>query len=268
MSPRHLRPLSSDLVTGVRLSVGTLTVVPVGALMHPSRRAATVAMTVAPLAAVPLGGLVLVVAGCGVVVGLPAPVVAVLVVTSIALGTRAMHLDGLADTVDGLGAGWDRERALAVMKQGDVGPMGAAALVLLLLLQTAALTFVLARPFGYVLAAVALAVSRGACALACLRDIPSARSTGLGAAVAGSVPPPAAFVVGIGSAIALAVGATAAGLPWWLGVAAVVVAAATVGLVVRTAVRVFGGVTGDVMGAAIEIAWTTMLVVLCAGTAS
>ena len=48
-------------------------------------------------------------------------------VAVLAFGTRAMHLDGLADTVDGLGSGWDRERALAIMARGDVGPMGVVA---------------------------------------------------------------------------------------------------------------------------------------------
>lgn len=258
---------ASEVLTGFRLGVGTLTVVPVGAITDPTRRAAAVAMSVAPLAAVPLGMLVAVVALAGAGIGLPDAVIAVLVLTAVALGTRAMHLDGLADTLDGLGVGWDPERALAVMKQGDVGPMGAAALVLLLLLQTAALTVVLGRPHGYLLAAVSVTISRGACALTCLRGIPPARSTGLGATVAGSVPTQVAVLVGAGSAIALAAATAEAGLPWGLGAVAVVVAAAAVGLVVRTTVRVFGGVTGDVMGAAIEVAWTALLVTLCAGTA-
>ena len=57
------------------------------------------------------------------------------VVAVLAVGTRALHLDGLADTVDGFGSGWDRERALAVMRRGDIGPMGVTALVLVLGLQ-------------------------------------------------------------------------------------------------------------------------------------
>ena len=60
-----------------------------------------------------------------------------LVVGVLALGTRALHLDGLADTVDGLGSGWDRERSLEIMRRGDVGPMGVVALVIVLGLQAA-----------------------------------------------------------------------------------------------------------------------------------
>ena len=43
----------------------------------------------------------------------------------------------LADTVDGLGSGWDRNRALKVMQLGDTGPMGAVALVIMIGLQAA-----------------------------------------------------------------------------------------------------------------------------------
>ena len=48
--------------------------------------------------------------------------------------TGALHLDGLADLADGLTSGHDRERSLAVMRRGDTGPAGAAAIVLALLL--------------------------------------------------------------------------------------------------------------------------------------
>ena len=92
-------------------------------------------MVLAPLAVAAAGG------GRGAgglgasAVDLPALVVGLLVVGTLALGTRAMHLDGLADTVDGLGSGWDRQRALEVMRRGDIGPMGVVALVIMLGLQ-------------------------------------------------------------------------------------------------------------------------------------
>ena len=69
--------------------------------------------------------------------GLPELVVGLLVVGTLALGSRGMHLDGLADTVDGLGSGWDRNRALKIMRRGNTGPMGAAALVIMIGLQAA-----------------------------------------------------------------------------------------------------------------------------------
>ena len=71
--------------------------------------------------------------------GLPELVVGLLVVGTLALGSRGMHLDGLADTVDGLGSGWDRDRALKIMRRGNTGPMGAAALVIMIGLQAASI---------------------------------------------------------------------------------------------------------------------------------
>ena len=67
--------------------------------------------------------------------GLPPLAVGLLVVGCLALGSRALHLDGLADTVDGFGAGWTAERSLMVMRRGDVGPMGVVALIVVLGLQ-------------------------------------------------------------------------------------------------------------------------------------
>ena len=61
--------------------------------------------------------------------GLPPLAVGLLVVGGLALGSRALHLDGLADTVDGFGSGWTGT-LLMVMRRGDVGPMGVVALIM------------------------------------------------------------------------------------------------------------------------------------------
>ncbi len=53
-------------------------------------------------------------------------------VTLLALLTRGLHLDGLGDTFDGLGAGGDRERMLRVMDDSHTGVFGVIAIVLLL----------------------------------------------------------------------------------------------------------------------------------------
>ena len=47
--------------------------------------------------------------------------------------TGAFHEDGLADSADGLGGGWDKERILTIMQDSRLGTYGAIALVLVLL---------------------------------------------------------------------------------------------------------------------------------------
>jgi len=45
----------------------------------------------------------------------------VLIIASLTVVTGAVHLDGLADTADALGAGRDRERALDILRDNRVG---------------------------------------------------------------------------------------------------------------------------------------------------
>lgn len=252
-------------VDGLRLAVGTLTMVPVGELDPPTRRSAAWGMSLAPVAALPLG--VAAAATCLVaqLTALPPLVGAALVLVVLALGSRAMHLDGLADTVDGVGAGWSRERALDVMRRGDVGPMGATALVLVLVAQAAAAATVLGRPWGWLLVGVAVVVSRAACALTCTTGIRAARPDGLGAVVAEAVPRAVTGLVLLTAAALLTLTVGLTGAQPLLGVGAVLAMSVVVLALVRTATRVFGGVSGDVMGAAIELSLATLLVVLSSG---
>ncbi|MGW9478873.1 adenosylcobinamide-GDP ribazoletransferase [Saccharomonospora azurea] len=246
---------------GLRMSVGTLTVLPVAAPSVVDRRVAAVAMTVAPVAVLPLAALACVVVVGGPWLGLPGPVTAVAALAAVALGNRGLHLDGLADVADGLAASYDRDRALAVMRRGDVGPSGVATLVLLLLAQVAALAGAVAAGVGASAAATAVLAGRVALPLFCVRGVPSARPDGLGAAVAGTVPP---WVVASLASVALLASAAVPGYAWWHGVLAVALGwAGALALLART-VRRFGGITGDVLGAGTEVATTVTLVVLSA----
>jgi adenosylcobinamide-GDP ribazoletransferase len=242
---------------GLRLATGTLTVIPSGPIPEIDQPLAARAMIVAPLAVLPLAVSAALVAWLAGAAGMPELIVGLLVVGTLALGSRGMHLDGLADTVDALGSYRRGTDALAVMKAPDIGPFGVAAVVLTLLIQVAALTAL--PPFAVV---VAWAAGRMAVPVACRRGVPAARSEGLGALVAGTVPVP----VLTGAVVAVAaVGTLATPGRIWQGPAAVLAAVLIAMLVVRHCVRRFGGVTGDVIGAAVEVATTTALVVLTLG---
>ena len=240
-----------------RLAVGTLTVLPVPAPRDVDPRVAGLAMLLAPVAALPLAVAVGLVVAAGDVVLDPPLVTAVLAVAVLALGSGGLHLDGLADTADGLAVPGDVARRLEVMRSGDVGPVGAATLVLVLVLQAAAVAGVVDR-LGAVEAAVtvglAVVVSRGCLAPACARGVPAARGEGLGSTVAGSVPVPAAGLV------LVALAAVALLLDGWHGLGGVGAAVAAAALVLLLARRRLGGVTGDVLGAVVEVALAAYLV--------
>jgi adenosylcobinamide-GDP ribazoletransferase len=238
-----------------RMAVGTLTTVPVPAPRVIDRPVAGRAMLLAPLAAIPLAVAAGAIVWAGSAVGLPALATAALVLGAVALGSRGLHLDGLADTADGLGASYDRAKALDVMRRGDSGPTGVATLVLVLLVQAGALTGV---PNG-IAAAAAILVGRCTLSMACARGVPPARPEGLGATVAGSVPRTAAIAVGLAAA---GLATLLPGLPWWRGPLAVALAYATAALLLRRCTRRLGGVTGDTLGAGVEVAVAAALLAL------
>jgi adenosylcobinamide-GDP ribazoletransferase len=64
---------------------------------------------------------------------LPLVIVALVVVIYLVAITGCLHEDGLADSVDGFGGGWERDRVLAIMRDSSIGTYGAAALALSLL---------------------------------------------------------------------------------------------------------------------------------------
>ena len=250
---------------GLRLAVGTLTMIPVGSLPPTTRRIGAWAMALAPIAALPLGLLVAAVGRLGQAAAMPTSTTATLSVGALALATRAMHLDGLADTADGIGAGWDRERALRVLRTGDVGPMGVMALVVVVLLQIASATALLSLAHGWLLVGAAVVASRVAATLGCLRGLPTASGSSLGAVVAGTVPGVVGGLAVVVMGAALTGATVVAGLQWWQGVAAMAALLVAVAWLLRSAVRVFGGVNGDVLGASIEVGAAALLVALTIG---
>lgn len=254
----------SALSDGWRMAVGTLTAVPIAPPRTVGPAAARTAMLAGPVAVVPIA-VVAGVLGWAAALVLPAAVTAVVILGCFALGSRALHLDGLADTADGLTASYDRDRALEIMRRGNTGPAGAATLVLVLLLQAAALTAVVARPWGVAAAVALLCLARSSLLITCSAGIPAARPGGLGAVVAGVVPRSWAVVAGSCAAAVAAVALRLSGRPWWQGVLAVAVAAAAVIALTLRCRRRFGGITGDVLGAGIEIAAAALLVAAAAG---
>lgn len=258
---RRLR--DSALVCGLRLALTMFTVAPVK-VRRVDRQVGGVAMALAPAVGAILGA-VLGCVGVGARLAAGGPLLAgALVVTLDALLTRGLHLDGIADTADALGSYRDRQTSLDIMKRSDIGPFGVAAITLTLLLQTAALTEILPRSAlaAVVSVTIAAATGRVAVTLACRKGVPAARETGLGAMFAGTVAPVTAATAAIGVGL-LAISAVPT-RPWQ-GPVVVAAALGCAFLLTRHAVRRLGGITGDVLGAGVQVATTLTLVGLALG---
>ncbi len=185
---------------------------------------------------------------------------AVLAVAVLAILTRGMHLDGLADTADGLGPVRGGERALQVMRQGDIGPFGVVTLVLTLLLQVACLAALLETRDGWVALWLAVVVARLAMARTGLPGVPTAAGSSLGALVAGTVSAP--WLAGWTVLVLVLAAATTGDVEPAVRLAVSALAGLLAAeLLLRRARDRLGGVTGDVIGGMGETATTATLLV-------
>ncbi|HEY0450074.1 adenosylcobinamide-GDP ribazoletransferase [Actinophytocola sp.] len=244
------------MATGLRLALSWLTVLPAGHV-HVDRATGGRAIALAPVVGLLLGLPAAALVSLLTMAGMPGLLAGLGTVGLLALVTRGMHLDGLADAADGLGCYGPPERALAVMRDGGVGPFGVVTLVVTLGAQASAFGALAGdRWWAVVLAVVAGRVAFAAC---CLRGIPAARPDGLGALVAGTqhVSVPAGWVAGL-----LVASVFVDRDHSWLGPVAVLVAAVAVAGFLAHVRRRLGGITGDVLGATCEMA-TTIVAAIC-----
>jgi adenosylcobinamide-GDP ribazoletransferase len=184
----------------------------------------------------------------------PALLGALLTVTVWKLLTGGLHLDGLADCLDGLVAG-DAEHRLRVMRDSRIGAFGAVGLILFLLLEIAALAE-LAGGVRWRVLLVAPAIGRAMPALLslCCPAVPGGRGAAFSAGVQRSTVLVALAVTGVIAVAALGSG----GL-----IALVVASLVSVGLG-RFFTSRLGGITGDVLGAAVEVAELAALLTVSA----
>jgi adenosylcobinamide-GDP ribazoletransferase len=167
--------------------------------------------------------------------------------------TGAIHLDGLADTADGLLTYGDVERRLAVMREPALGAYGVTAIVAVLVLEVAALASI---PTGRALAAlvVAGAISRLA-TLPVIAFVPYVRSAGKG--LAAWDPRRRALDLGVGVATVAVVSL----LDWKRALVAIPIAALIAAVFAIVSRRRLGGATGDVCGAVAELSQVAVLIV-------
>jgi adenosylcobinamide-GDP ribazoletransferase len=195
--------------------------------------------------------------------------VPVLSLATIAVLTGAMHLDGLADLFDVFGSRRSGEQALAVMRDSRIGAFGAIALVLFLVGDIASLSLAIIRHHGTVALLTSQLAGRLAIVVACRQGSKPARADGLGVQVIGSVSR-------IRMWITVACVFVAAGIAGKLdydggrfresahAIFAMLCAVAIAEILRRVAARRLGGITGDVLGALVEVAVFVDLAIMSA----
>lgn len=239
---------------GLISALRTLTILPV-----PGRDAPRLAdaLPYFPVAGALLGGLVAL-AGQGLLAAVPgwaAGAAAVMLLAEMLL-TGVIHTDGLGDAADSLGAGRDRERALAIMKDSRQGSFGVVAIVLALLLKWTAYARLLETVGWWGPVVAAFAVSRAATAQLAASQPYARAEGGTGRAFVGEgriLPAVAGWLVAAGIAVFTAK---------WAGLAALGLGAVLAWAFGRCCRARYGGVTGDLLGAHVEISLVFVLLLL------
>ena len=243
-SERRARRRGAPIIASLTLAVRFLTIAPVPGRDSTDPSALGRAAWWFPVVGLGLG---LVLAGAARLVDAVAPPLlgAALLVAAWKIATGGIHLDGLADCLDGL-AGPDAGRRRAIMRDSRIGVFGAAGVALLLILFVTALSEV-ATPDRSRLLLLAPVVGRVSPLMAGAWLRSATPGQGLGGAFAASLSP---WAGPLGGAAGLALAA------WLLGPSGTAVAAAGLGLSVlwaAFAARRFDGITGDVLGAVVEL---------------
>lgn len=243
-----------ELLTDMRIAVTFLTRLPIRPLeiVHPEQllRAQRVLPLVGALIGCAIG---LIYAGL-TAIGAPALASAAIALGIGALITGALHEDGLADMADGFGGGRDKESKLEIMRDSRLGTYGALITIVSFTVKASALSTL----SGFVAVtglAACHALARGGLSALAL-SLPFARKDGL-AATAGRP----SFATAFTSALLALVIALVA-LPWRVALVASVGAMLSVAAVRSLARRQIGGQTGDVLGAAEQIAEAVILLSL------
>jgi adenosylcobinamide-GDP ribazoletransferase len=192
--------------------------------------------------------------------GVPPLAAAALALGAGAWLTGALHEDGLADVGDGFGGGRDRAAKLAIMRDSRLGTYGTLVLLIAFTAKTAALA---SLPATLVIPGLMVAHALGRAAIPVLAaNMPFARADGLGSSAGRPDAAGAGLAVGMAALIALLL------LPTSLALLAMVLTAAGAAAIAALAYRQIGGVTGDVFGAAEQVAETAILLMLAAKLSS
>ena len=184
------------------------------------------------------------------------PVAAALGLTAMILLTGGLHLDGFADTLDGLGAWKGREETLSIMRDSRIGVMAAAGLFLLLSLKWALIQSIPTdRLLPGLMAACSLSRLSMALSAQIFPYVPG--KTGLGRL---ATEERSAWAIAFAGILGVAIGILCLGFS--KGTVSVAAAAGVTGMLNRLFLARMGGITGDTLGAVNEMVEVSLLLVV------
>lgn len=230
-----------------------LTKVPITLPYIPTPKQNAYSVLYYPLIGLMIGGLLWAVA-----VYLPAvPIVKGAIITALWVWiTGGLHLDGLSDTVDGFVGGYgDEERTLDIMKDPHIGAMGVMAIVVAILLKFALVVGV-SQANGNLLGLIFVPILGRLSLLYLLLTTPYIRQNGLGSALSAYLPKQLTVVVFLLSLLNVFI------LPIQLAIGLIIVFFLMVFYLQYWFKKRIGGITGDTLGAGLEIVEVTMLMLI------
>jgi adenosylcobinamide-GDP ribazoletransferase len=242
-------------VEDIWVALGLLTRLPLPERDWDDARPAAMAAWAYPLVGLVVGLLACALGAVLLGIGLPAGMVAAVILLGLTMLTGAMHEDGLADAADGLWGGTSAERRLEIMKDSHIGAYGVIALIAGFALRWSALSALLATGWLWTPVLVAAITSRTAMAYV-MDALPNARSSGLSSLT--GRPGKTAIRIAAGISVAVAIlGLGFSGL-WVLLIA--VLALFTCATIARHKI---GGQTGDILGATQQVTEIAVLGAIC-----
>lgn len=186
---------------------------------------------------------------------LPKPIVLWFTIGLLAVLTRGLHLDGFADTLDGLGTGGAKEKILEVMRDSRIGALGVVGLILLIGAKYLALNQIIDSAIHYSLILMAV-MGRNSMVLVCYRSPYARLGEGLGKP----------FTENLGAWEVTFSMLSAFGIAWLMtGIKGILIflGISLFCLVYRFCfIKKLGGVTGDILGAANELTELLCLILL------
>ncbi len=243
------------IIIPLLIAVQLMTIVPVRLPYLPSREQNALSMLFYPVVGLMIGAVLWLMASF---IHLPIMLLSCLIVVVWVGLTGGLHLDGLADMADAWVGGFgDRERTLAIMKDPNTGAMGVIAIVLCLMLKWASVYSLLMFDDKYdaSLAWLMIPMLGRLGVLALFASTPYVRQNGLGSALQ-DVSKSVLWLVVVGFGVVLCV------LSWQLAVVLFAVWAVILAWLRWRFVGRLGGITGDTVGASIEMVEAALLIAM------